>query len=65
MRIAPMIIPHLGTATADLWVDTALCVMMTHNDSGSTSVNIGIAPTLLTAEAHATHVKPGTITSLL
>jgi ADP-ribosyl-[dinitrogen reductase] hydrolase len=35
MRIAPMLIPHLKTATADLWVDTALSAMITHNDSGS------------------------------
>jgi ADP-ribosyl-[dinitrogen reductase] hydrolase len=37
MRIAPMVIPHLKTATPDLWVDTALCAMLTHNDSGSTA----------------------------
>jgi len=35
MRIAPLIIPHLKTATPDLWVDTALAGMITHNDSGS------------------------------
>ena len=35
MRIAPMVIPHLRTATSDLWVDTALSAMITHNDSGS------------------------------
>jgi ADP-ribosyl-[dinitrogen reductase] hydrolase len=35
MRIAPMLIPHLGSATAELWVDTALSAMMTHNDSAS------------------------------
>jgi len=35
MRIAPMIIPHLKNSTADLWVDTALSAMMTHNDSSS------------------------------
>jgi ADP-ribosyl-[dinitrogen reductase] hydrolase len=37
MRIAPMVIPHLKTGTADLWVDTALSAMVTHNDSGSTA----------------------------
>jgi ADP-ribosylglycohydrolase len=37
MRIAPMLIPHLRTASADLWVDTALSAMMTHNDSASTA----------------------------
>ncbi|MBN1848322.1 MAG: ADP-ribosylglycohydrolase family protein [Deltaproteobacteria bacterium] len=35
MRIAPMVIPHLKTASPDLWVDTALSAMITHNDSAS------------------------------
>lgn len=37
MRIAPMLIPHLRTVTAELWVDTALSAMVTHNDSASTA----------------------------
>jgi ADP-ribosylglycohydrolase len=37
MRIAPILIPHLRTATPDLWVDTALAAMLTHNDSASLS----------------------------
>lgn len=37
MRIAPMLIPHVRTASAELWVDTALSAMMTHNDSASTA----------------------------
>jgi ADP-ribosylglycohydrolase len=35
MRIAPVLIPHLKTADEDLWTDTALCAMTTHNDSAS------------------------------
>ncbi len=35
MRIAPMVIPHLAEGTNDLWVDTALSAMMTHNDAAS------------------------------
>jgi ADP-ribosyl-[dinitrogen reductase] hydrolase len=35
MRIAPMLIPHLRPGTADLWMDTALSAMITHNDSAS------------------------------
>jgi len=35
MRIAPMVIPHLKSRTSDLWVDTALSAMITHNDSAS------------------------------
>jgi ADP-ribosylglycohydrolase len=30
-----MLIPHLKTPSPDLWVDTALSAMITHNDSGS------------------------------
>ena len=37
MRIAPMVIPHLQSGTTDLWVDTALSAMLTHNDSASTA----------------------------
>jgi ADP-ribosyl-[dinitrogen reductase] hydrolase len=37
MRIAPIVVPHLKTPTADLWTDAVLCSMMTHNDAGSTA----------------------------
>lgn len=37
MRIAPILIPHLKKAGTDIWVDTALAAMMTHNDYSSTS----------------------------
>jgi len=30
-----MVIPHLADGTEDLWVDTALSAMITHNDAGS------------------------------
>ncbi|HAA55942.1 MAG TPA: ADP-ribosylglycohydrolase [Myxococcales bacterium] len=35
MRIAPILLPHLRHGTELLWADTALCAMMTHNDSAS------------------------------
>jgi ADP-ribosylglycohydrolase len=35
MRIAPILIPHLKSQTSELWSDTALCAMITHNDSGA------------------------------
>ncbi len=35
MRIAPMVIPHLGSPSSRLWADTALSAMITHNDSAS------------------------------
>ncbi|MGH6953883.1 MAG: ADP-ribosylglycohydrolase family protein [Alphaproteobacteria bacterium] len=37
MRIAPILIPHLQAPTAELWVDTALAAMVTHNDRASIS----------------------------
>ncbi len=35
MRIAPILVPHLSSPTPDLWVDTALAAMITHNDAGA------------------------------
>jgi ADP-ribosyl-[dinitrogen reductase] hydrolase len=35
MRIAPVLVPHLRSPSADLWVDTALCAAITHNDPAS------------------------------
>ncbi len=35
MRIAPMLIPYVKKGGTDLWIDTALSAMMTHNDTGS------------------------------
>ena len=37
MRIAPMLVPHVRTPSVQLWADTALGAMLTHNDAGSTS----------------------------
>ena len=37
MRIAPVLVPHLTSGTADLWVDVAFAAALTHNDPGSTA----------------------------
>lgn len=37
MRISPILIPHLRSGGTDIWADTALASMMTHNDRASTS----------------------------
>lgn len=37
MRIAPILVPHLRTGGSDIWVDTALAAMITHNDYSSIS----------------------------
>jgi len=46
MRIAPILIPHLRTGTTNLWVDTALCGMLTHNDRLSTSACVAFTAML-------------------
>lgn len=40
MRIAPMLIPHLRNGGTDIWADTALSAMLTHNDASSISACI-------------------------
>lgn len=35
MRIAPVLIPYVRSPSAELWTDTVLLAMMTHNDRGS------------------------------
>ena len=40
MRIAPVVLPHLRTASSSLWSDTALLSMVTHNDSASISSSL-------------------------
>jgi ADP-ribosylglycohydrolase len=37
MRIAPMLVPSVRSPSTDLWVDTALLAIITHNDAVSTS----------------------------
>jgi ribA/ribD-fused uncharacterized protein len=36
MRIAPVIVPHLKNPSTELWADTVLAGMLTHNDRAST-----------------------------
>jgi ADP-ribosylglycohydrolase len=46
MRIAPMLIPHLRHGGTDIWTDTALSAMTTHNDHASTSSCLAFAAML-------------------
>jgi ADP-ribosylglycohydrolase len=46
MRIAPNLIPHLQSPGPGLWTDTALCSMLTHNDSLSISSCIAFVQVL-------------------
>jgi ADP-ribosylglycohydrolase len=46
MRISPVLIPYLKTGGTDIWVDTALCAMMTHNDNCSISACIAFVAML-------------------
>jgi ADP-ribosylglycohydrolase len=42
MRVAPLLLPHLRSGTADLWADVALASMLTHNDAGSTAACLAL-----------------------
>ena len=46
MRIAPMVVPHLKKGGSDVWVDTALSAMMTHNDSASNAACVSFTAML-------------------
>jgi len=37
MRIAPMLVPYVRSPPSELWADTALSAIVTHNDAASTS----------------------------
>jgi ADP-ribosyl-[dinitrogen reductase] hydrolase len=46
MRIAPIIWPHLRSEGKGLWADTAICSMITHNDTASISASIAFVSML-------------------
>ena len=46
MRIAPICVPHLRTGGRALWVDTAICAMLTHNDNCSISACVAFVSML-------------------
>lgn len=46
MRIAPVIYPHLGNPTPELWVDAVLATILTHNDRAAISANVSFVKML-------------------
>lgn len=58
MRIAPLLIPHLRTPSCELWVDTALAAMITHNDAASTSTCIAFVAMLWELLARTSAPEP-------
>jgi len=46
MRIAPMCVPYLKSSGTDIWVDTALSAMLTHNDTSSISACVAFVAML-------------------
>lgn len=46
MRIAPLLIPHLGDPSLGLWADVALAAALTHNDAASTAGCVAFAAML-------------------
>lgn len=49
MRIAPVLIPHLASPSPDLWADTAIAAMVTHNDRSSTAACLAFVSLLWSA----------------
>lgn len=47
MRIATVLIPHLRNPTPELWAETAICAMLTHNDSASIASCVAFVRMLL------------------
>ena len=58
MRIAPVLIPHVARPSADLWVDAALCAMITHNDTASISACVAFVSILWELLAMSTAPTP-------
>ena len=46
MRIAPMLVPFVRSPSPDLWADTALSAIVTHNDAASTSACVAFTAML-------------------
>lgn len=42
MRIAPVVIPHIGRSSADLWADAILAGAVTHNDPSSIAACVAL-----------------------
>jgi ADP-ribosyl-[dinitrogen reductase] hydrolase len=59
MRIAPVLLPHLARPSADLWADTALAAMITHNDRTSTTSCLAFISLLWSALQLAEPPAPG------
>jgi hypothetical protein len=59
MRIAPVLLPYLARPSADLWADTALAAMITHNDRTSTASCLAFVYLLWSALQLAEPPAPG------
>ena len=46
MRIAPILVPHVGSADSRLWADAALAAAITHNDPASTAACVAFVAIL-------------------
>lgn len=46
MRVAPVIVAHVSQPSEELWVDAALCSVITHNDGASLSASVAFVKML-------------------
>lgn len=58
MRIAPLLIPHLGSTSPDLWADTVLATMVTHNDAAAIAADVAFVNVLWRLLGRATAPEP-------
>jgi ADP-ribosylglycohydrolase len=58
MRIAPVLVPHLGTASSELWADAALGASVTHRDQGSTATCVAFVRLLWEALRSSSPPEP-------
>lgn len=58
MRVAPILIPYLHAPRPELWSDTALTAMLTHNDSASTAACVAFIAILWDLLGHTEPPTP-------
>ncbi len=59
MRIQPILLPHLRNPSPQLWIDTALSAMITHNDSASISACLSFVNILWQVLGMSSPPRPG------
>lgn len=59
MRIAPVVLPHVGEPSPALWADAAILGMITHDDAGSNAACVAFVDLLWSLLGRASPPEPG------